>query len=436
MNTTNNSSKRSTFSILFFLNAFKPDKNGLCPVNCRVSVDGEQRAFSIKQNCAPANWDAKSGKARGKSKESITINRKIGATRSKVEALHERFLMGHGYVSAQLLVNAAKGVGCRETTLLKLFEEHNAEFKKRVGVDRDLESWNCYERAKGEVSEYIRFKYNADDIPLSALKKDFIEGFEFFLRTEKGRGKRNILNHSTYLKKITKRAVAQGTLRVDPFGVHVPEQPKSTPKHHKAEELARIMQTPIADAKTCFVRDMFLFSTFTGLAHIDLINLSQGHIVTEADGSQWIRIKRQKTGIESVVKLLPPALAIIEKYRNERTSVKIFNVLTRCHMMYYFRKIEKLCNVDHITFHQARHNFATHITLSQGVPLVTVSRMMGHTSTQTTQIYAKMLGSKLKEDMTVLGNRVRGKYTLLEADGSGKPKSGGKSTPTPTRMQG
>ena len=432
MTTTNNNnnSKRSTFAVLFFLNTSKPNKDGLCPVNCRVSIDGEHRAFSIKQNCVPTQWDAKLGMAKGRSRESVILNRKIDATRSEIEALHERFLMDHGYVSAQLLINAVKGIGHKETFLLKLFEEHNVEFRKRIGVDRDIESHNCYERTLREVSEFIRFKYNADDIPLSTLKKGFIEAFEFFLKTRKGRGRVNIMNHSIYLKKITKRAVAQGTLRIDPFSTHNPEQSKPNPKHHKAEELERIMQTPITDAKVCFVRDMFIFSTFTGLAHIDLYNLSEEHIITEADSSLWIKIKRQKTNIESVVKLLPPTLAIIEKYRKERIGIKIFNIKSRSFMMKCFRKVEKICNVDHITFHMARHNFATHITLSQGVPLETVSRMMGHTSTKITQRYAKILSNKLKEDMTALGKRISGKYTLLEEENFDKPQVESGSNPS------
>ncbi|MDR0510407.1 MAG: site-specific integrase [Rikenellaceae bacterium] len=410
---------RSTFAVLFFLNTSKPNREGLCPVICRVSVDGEQRAFSIKQTCTPALWNPQAGRARGKSREANGINHAIDAARKEIVAIYERYLMSRGYVSAELIVNTAKGVGCRQTTLLALFDEHNREYEKRVGVDRDRESLNCYERTRREVAGYIRLRSGRHegeefvDIPLSELKKEFIEGFEFFLRTDKRRGKKNILNHSTYLKKIVRLAVSQGTIHFDPFGSHIPEQPKSKPRHHRADELEHIMTTPITDDKTRFVRDLFLFSTFTGLAHIDLRNLSGEHLRHEAGGSTWIHIKRQKTGVESNVKLLPQAIAIMEKYRNRRTGAdsRIFDVPGRSMMCHYFRKLEKLCNVPLITFHMARHNFATHITLSQGMPLVTVSRMMGHTSIQTTQIYAKIVGSKLKEDMTALGARIGGKYT-------------------------
>jgi integrase len=307
-----------------------------------------------------------------------------------------------------------KGIAHKPETLLKLFEEHNIEYEKRVDVDRCREALLSYRRTYRMLKEFVSIRYKTEDVALKLLKKGFIEEFELFLRLEKQYAPKTIVQHLVYLKKMTCRAVNRGTLLFDPFAMFHPEQPKSPFRHLKLEEMERIIKVHIDDRQLCHVRDMFVFSCFTGLAYVDVCNLVEKHIETGSDGQLWIRIRRQKTNVESHLKVPSIALEIIEKYRCERRGEKIFNMPDRSTICKYMRRLEALCDIKHITYHMARHNFATHVALSNGVPMTTLSRMMGHTSITTTQLYGEITKQKINRDMKQLMEKVTGKYTIYE----------------------
>ena len=208
-------------------------------------------------------------------------------------------------------------------------------------------------------------------------------------------------------------AISKGTLRKNPFSAYIPEQPLRKRRHMTREELEKFMHTSIPSERLCHTRDMFVFATFTGLSYADLRNLSEQHLHRERNGSLWIRIKRQKTGMECNIQLLDIPLQIIDKYRAERKEDKIFNTIGIATIEANLKKIARQCGIEkHITFHMSRHNFGTLITLSQGVPLETVSQMMGHKSIRTTQIYAKMTRQKVNDDMKRLSERIGRKYKM------------------------
>ena len=208
------------------------------------------------------------------------------------------------------------------------------------------------------------------------------------------------------LKKITRRAVDQGTLRRDPYREQHPALPRSQSRHLGLSDLKKLMETPVDRPNLQRVRDWFLFATFTGLAYADLKRLSEKDITQAADGTQWIHIRRRKSDVPSAIRLLEVPLRIIEKYRPERKGDKIFNLYSRNYLIKLTHRLGEVYGFD-MTFHKARHNFGTHITLSLGVPIETVSRMMGHTKTSTTQIYARVTDRKIAEDMKRLKRRTQ-----------------------------
>lgn len=218
------------------------------------------------------------------------------------------------------------------------------------------------------------------------------------------------------------RAVSQGTLRRDPYCRLHPELPKRKSRHLKLEDLKTLMSTQIDKPNLQRVRDWFIFSTFTGLAYADLKRLSVNDITQAEDGSWWIHINRKKTDTPSVIKLLDVPLRIIEKYRHERQGDKVFNLYTRRYLIKLTRELGEEYGF-YLTFHKARHNFGTHMTLSLGVPLETVSKMMGHTNITTTQIYAQVTDKKVDEDMKRLKEVTAGqKINIYEEDLSNLPK--------------
>lgn len=417
MKTDNNKTKkRSTFTILFFINRTKIRKDGMCQLLCRLSIDADNEQIGTKISVDPAIWEPKEGRAVGRSRNALEVNNAIGQLTEKIKDHHREIKESLGFVTAELVKNALLGIAQKPVTLMKLFKEHNEEFKKRIGIDRKKEAYDAYLVSYKHILAFLRKKYDTDDVMLRSLNLEFYEAYDLFLRTDRGMQQKTVHQQLYTLKKMTKRAFNQGTLRRDPYMKLFPALPPLKSRHLKLEDLEKLMQHRIDKPNLRRVRDLFVFSTFTGLCYADLRRLSDEHIVQAEDGSLWIDIKRQKTGTDSRVRLLEIPLQIMEKYRPQRKDKHIFHVYERTYMGKLLHEIEKQCGIGHITFHKARHNFGTHITLSLGVPIETVSRMMGHKSISTTQIYAKVTDRKVDEDMKILKARTAGHTITLHED--------------------
>ena len=414
--------RRSTFAILFYINRTKIRKDGTCQLLCKVSIDAEWEQIGTKASVNPDIWNPETGRADGRSENAVTVNRAIDELTRDITNHYNHIKKSLGFVTAELVKNAVKGIGQKPVTLLALFREHNEEFKKRIGVDRIKETYDSYQRSYKHLAAFVQEKKGVEDITLRSLDKVFYDDFEIFLQTDCKMKPKTVHEHMYRLKKMTMRAVSQGTLRRDPYCRLHPELPKRKSRHLKLEDLKLLMSTPVDKPQLQRVRDWFIFSTLTGLAYADLKRLSVNDITQAEDGSWWIHIKRQKTDTPSVIKLLDVPLRIIEKYKHERQGDKVFNLYAR----EYLIKLTKELGEEYgfyLTFHKARHNFGTHMTLSLGVPLETVSKMMGHTNITTTQIYAQVTDKKVDEDMKRLKEVTAGqKINIYEEDLSNLPK--------------
>ena len=414
--------RRSTFAILFYINRTKIRKDGTCQLLCKVSIDAEWEQIGTKASVNPDIWNPETGRADGRSENAVTVNRAIDELTREITNHYNHIKKSLGFVTAELVKNAVKGIGQKPVTLLALFREHNEEFKKRIGVDRIKETYDSYQRSYKHLAVFVQEKKGVEDITLRSLDKVFYDDFEIFLQTDCKMKPKTVHEHLYRLKKMTMRAVSQGTLRRDPYCRLHPELPKRKSRHLKLEDLKTLMSTQIDKPNLQRVRDWFIFSTFTGLAYADLKRLSVNDITQAEDGSWWIHIKRQKTDTPSVIKLLDVPLRIIEKYKHERQGDKVFNLYTREYLIRLTRELGEEYGF-YLTFHKARHNFGTHMTLSLGVPLETVSKMMGHTNITTTQIYAQVTDKKVDEDMKRLKEVTAGqKINIYEEDLSNLPK--------------
>ena len=414
--------RRSTFAILFYINRTKIRKDGTCQLLCKVSIDAEWEQIGTKASVNPDIWNPEMGRADGRSENAVTVNRAIDELTREITNHYNHIKKSLGFVTAELVKNAVKGIGQKPVTLLALFREHNEEFKKRIGVDRIKETYDSYQRSYKHLAAFVQEKKGVEDITLRSLDKVFYDDFEIFLQTDCKMKPKTVHEHLYRLKKMTMRAVSQGTLRRDPYCRLHPELPKRKSRHLKLEDLKTLMSTQIDKPNLQRVRDWFIFSTFTGLAYADLKRLSVNDITQAEDGSWWIHIKRQKTDTPSVIKLLDVPLRIIEKYKHERQGDKVFNLYAREYLIRLTRELGEEYGF-YLTFHKARHNFGTHMTLSLGVPLETVSKMMGHTNITTTQIYAQVTDKKVDEDMKRLKEVTAGqKINIYEEDLSNLPK--------------
>ena len=409
--------KRSTFAILFYINKSKVKKNGMCPIMGRITIDSEITQFSAKSEVNPALWDAKSGRATGKTKDVTAINRKLDKLETQIREHYNRMVLEDAFVSAESVKNALNGVGAKATNLLQLFREHNEEFKLRVGVNRVYDTYYLYLLTYKHLANFIQQRYLMNDIALCQLNQRFIDDFDFYLRVDKRMTAYTVLNHIIPLRKMIKRAISQDTLKRDPFINYVPEMPIKKRRHLTAEEFQKMLNTPIENKSLSRTRDMFLFACFSGVSYADMKNLSEKHLIRETNGTLWIKIERQKTKTECNIRLLSAAVQIIEKYKSERKTDKIFNMITLSNIERNLKKIATICGIEsNLCYHMGRHTYATQVCLSQGVPIETLSKMMGHRSITTTQIYAKITNQKVNEDMKILSNRIENKYKMPKDD--------------------
>lgn len=425
MNTNNKGNQSntaySTFAVLFYINRQKIKKNGMCPLMGRISINAEIAQFSAGIDIDPSLWDAKAYCMKGKSRHTTETNHQIRQLKERIDRYYKQILDEQGYITAELVKNAVSGIGRKKENLLELFQEHNEEYTKQVGVTRSDETLRNYISVYKQTERFLQVHYGVEDIPLRQLELSFIEKFDSFLRIEQGFTAHTVSGYTIILRKMIRRAISQGTLHKNPFAAYIPEQPPRKRRHMTQEELEKFMTVHISSKRLCHSRDMFIFATFTGLSYADMCNLSEENIHKGKNGSLWIRINRQKTGVRCDIPLLDIPRQIIEKYNPERKGSKIFNMITLSCMNVNLKKVAKLCGIEKcVTYHQSRHNFATLVTLSKGVPLETVSQMMGHKCFRTTQIYAKLTRQKINEDMKKLSDRIGQKYKLPVQNGSKK----------------
>lgn len=209
--------RRSTFAVLFYINRTKVRKDGLCQLLCKVSIDAEAAQIGTKVAVDPTIWNPTTGRADGRSRNANEVNRAIDALTDEIKEHYKRINLPLGFVTAELVKNAVKGIGQKPLTLLALFQEHNEEFRKRVGIDRTKETYQCYVRSYNHLREFVQWKCGQEDIALRSLDREFYDAFDLFLRTERRLQQKSVHEHLYRLKKMTARAVNQGTLRRDPY---------------------------------------------------------------------------------------------------------------------------------------------------------------------------------------------------------------------------
>ncbi len=409
----------STFAVLFYINRQKQKKNGMCPLMGRISINAEVAQFSAGIDIDPSLWDAKAYRMTGKSRHTSETNYHIRQLTDKINWYYKQILDEQGYITAELVKNAVSGIGRKKENLLELFREHNDEYAKQVGITRSKGTFKTYKAVCRQIERFLQIHYGMEDIPLRQLELSFIEKFDSYLRIEQGFTAYTVSGYTIILRKITRRAISQGILHKNPFAAYIPEQPPRKRRHMTLEELEKFMSVQVTSKHLYHTRDMFIFSTFTGLSYADMCNLSEENIHKGRNGSLWIDIDRQKTGIRCSIPLLDIPLQILEKYKTQRTGNKIFRMPSSSCVQVNLNKVAKLCGIEkRITYHQSRHNFGTLVTLSRGVPLETFSQMMGHKCIRTTQIYAKMTRQKVNEDVKKISDRIGKKYKLSAERGS------------------
>lgn len=385
----------------------------------RITLDGKVSQYSTGEDVQPKFWDANKGRAviHGQNPETSIelrgLNRKLEELEEKARTAYKKSVDSAGYVSAEIIKNAVTGKAQPKEHLLALFDEHNEEYAKRVGIDRTHHTYIRYLTTRKHLYNFLQYKYGVEDVTLRSIDMQFIENFHFYLSTILKLKTISLNDYLILLCKIVRLAVKRRILSRYPFTGYKLEIPPTLHRHLTGEQLAKVMAIDLPTYRLCHTRDLFVFSTFTGLGRAEMAELSERHIVTAPDGSKWIHINRQKTKVECRIKLLDIPLKIMEKYKGEGENGRLFRVPATCSLSRSLKIIGEMCGLEcHLTYYMSRHTYATEICLSNGMPIETISKMMGHSSIRTTQIYAEITNQKVRRDFGKLSEETKGMYSL------------------------
>ena len=405
---------RSTFRILFYLKRNAPKSNGLVPVMCRITVNGKISQFSCKLDVDEKHWDVKTGRMTGRSVVALEADRMLDKIRVGINKAYQDICDKDNYVTAEKVRNAFLGMGMNHETLLAVFRQHNEDYAKQVGKIKSQRSYWKYCTVYNHLSEFILQRYKVSEIALRELAPAFITDFEMFLRTEKNHSTNTIWSYMMPFKRIIYMSINNGWLQRDPFYAYSITKEETKRGFLSKEEIKMLIEGSFKKKSYELIRDLFIFCCFSGLSWRDMYNLTTENLQTSFDGHLWIKTNRQKTGTETNIRLLDTAKHIIEKYSGIAEGNKLLPVPCYANCRHGIKAVAKLCEINkNVCWHQSRHSYATTICLSNGVPIETLSKLMGHTSIRSTQIYAKITAEKVSNDIENLSKQIESMESFI-----------------------
>lgn len=380
--------------------------DGMVTVYARITFNGKRAELSLGRRIEEQRWDSRGGRLRGTTMEVSKFNRFLDTVKHRCFEIHDTLLREHQDISATIIKNIYLGREGKEWMVLEIFQNHNDEMESLIGKGFTKGSLQRYRAAYKHVSAYIQHNYQRNDIPVRRVDHKFITGLEYFLKSKRNCEHNTAIKYIVNFKKIIRIAYANEWISRDPF-FHWKASWKTKEKQFLTQaELDMLQNKKSFLPRLDLVRDIFVFCCYTGLAYADVKQLGEEDIIIGVDGYRWIKMARKKTKAISSIPLLPPAGAILKKYSEHPYVLDgkgVLPVLTNQKSNAYLKEIADVCGINkNLTTHLARHTFATTVTLSKGISISTVSKMLGHRSLKTTQIYAKVLDSKIADEMSVL----------------------------------
>jgi len=397
--------KKSTFKLLFYLKKNELKKNGNAPIMARITIDGTPKTFGTKLEINPNNWDLKHGRVQGKSAQALSINKKLDNIRGRIDKIYEDMLKHEGFATAQKVKLSFLGMGVMDDAILKVFNDQNEDFKKLVEKEeRSQNTYNKYITVYKHLTTFIKERYHRDDMAFRELTSNFIREFDFYLRYDLQSTHNTVWVYTMPVLALVELAIKKGLIRDNPFQDYEINMEETDRGYILKEDVEKLMMCVPPHPRYELVKDLFIFSCFTGLAYADIKKLTRNNIQSFFDGHQWIISRRKKSDIASNVRLLEIPKRIIEKYQGTTRNEFIFPVPTNATCNTHIGKLvekSEIITEQKVTFHTARHTFGT-MFLTEGVPLESLSKMMGHKNISTTQIYAKITSQKISKDMDLV----------------------------------
>lgn len=391
---------RSTFNILFYINRNKVKADNTTAVLCRISIDGKQTVISTGIYCNPEDWNARKGQIRDE-----RSNNKLTAFRNRIEQSYETILKEQGVISAELLKNTIVGINTVPSFLLQAGQAERERLRIRSLEINSTSTYRGSKTTQANLLDFIRSR-GKDDIAFTDITGEFGESFKLFLKRDLGYNPSHVNHCLCWLNRLIYIAVDQEILRANPIE-EVAYEKKNPPKlrHISRSQLKQLMETPMPNELQELARRTFIFSSFCGLAYVDVHRLYPRNIGKAADGRRYIRTNRAKTGVESFIPLHPVAEQILLLYNTNDDTKPIFPLPKRDIIWFEMNGIGvALGFIENLSYHMSRHNFGT-LLLSSGISIESIAKMMGHSNISSTQIYAKVTDDKISEDMDRLIKR-------------------------------
>lgn len=392
----------ATYSISTFIKSNTADGNNAL-IYLRITVNGERAEISIKRTIGRDRWDPAANRVRGNKEDAREINALLDATTLRLNKIYNKLLENNEHITAKRIKDIYLGKDESRKTLLEAFTDHNQLMASRVGVDFSKSTYTRYSTTKDHIEAFLRHQYNLPDVQLRQLRYSFITDLEHFLKVIRKCNHNSTLKYIRNFRKIINLSVKNDWLDKDPFKAYQVKLKDTKRTFLNKEELTCLEEKTIGVDRLDNVRDVFVFCCYTGLSYVDVEKLTKRQIVKGLDAEDWINVDRTKTGSPSNIPILPRAKRLLLKYKNHPECLstgRLLPVISNQKMNAYLKELATLCGIEKkLTFHAARHTFATTVTLSNGIPLETVSAMLGHKNFRTTQIYAKVVQEKISKDM-------------------------------------
>lgn len=394
--------KIEKFKVLLYLKKSGTDKSGKAPIMGRITVNRTMAQFGCKLSCKPELWNARESRLDGKSREAVETNAKLDKLLLAVNAAFDTLVERGQDFDATAVKDLFQGSMETQMTLLRMTDRICEDLKARIGIDRAKGTYPGYYYMRKTLSEFIPWQFKTKDIAFGQLTEQFIHDYQNYVMDVKGLAVDTVRHYLAILKKVCRIAYKERYAEKCFFAnFTLPKQMERTPRALSRKDFEKIRDVEIPAWRTTHIlaRDLFLFACYTGTAYADAVSVTRENFQTDDEGSLWLKYRRKKNELRASVKLLPEALALIDKYRDDDRPT-LFPMIRYSNMKRHMKALTVLAGVSgSLCYHQARHSFASLITLEAGVPIETISRMLGHSDIQTTQVYARVTPKKLFEDM-------------------------------------
>ena len=396
--------KVEKFKVLLYLKRSGLDKSGKAPIMGRITVNRTMAQFSSKLSCTPELWNPRESRLNGKSKEAVEINAKIDKLLLAINSAFDSLLERKIDFDATAVKEAFQGSVETQMTLLRRLDIHIEDMQSRIGIDVAKSSMSTYIYTRRYLGEFIKKRFKVEDLAFGQLNEHLAYEFQEYVLKDKGLAVDTARHYLAILKKICRLAFKEGHAEKRYFvNFKLPKENRKAPRALSREDFENIrdLEIPASRVTHNIARDLFLFACYTGVPYADAVSITDDNIYTDDNGALWLKYLRKKNEHLGRVKLLPEAIALIEKYRsNERKE--LFPMIHHPNLRRHMKGLRDLAGIKtDLVYHMGRHTFGSLITLEAGVPIETISKMLGHTNLTTTQLYAKVTPKKLFDDMDI-----------------------------------